>query len=91
MLTRITGIVVLFVILFLCVFWLQNAIDPFVLFHHSVYDHMCFTMIFGDWEKNPLQIEHIIIIWSCIRIRVRFRASKTGLSTRSFLQCADAL
>ena len=27
----------------LLVFWLQVAIEPFALFHHSVFDYMCFT------------------------------------------------
>ena len=28
------------------VFWLQITIAPFALFHHSVYDNMCFTAMF---------------------------------------------
>ena len=28
------------------VFWLQIAIEPFALFHHSVFDYMCFTVMF---------------------------------------------
>ena len=29
----------------------QIAIEPFALFHHSVFDHMCFTVIFQDEVK----------------------------------------
>ena len=28
------------------VFWLQIFIGPFALFHHSVFDYMCFSMMF---------------------------------------------
>ena len=28
------------------VFWLQIAIEPLALFHHSVFDYMCFSVMF---------------------------------------------
>ena len=36
------------------VFLLQIAIKPFTLFHHSVCDYKCFTVMFMRWDRGPL-------------------------------------
>ena len=36
---------------FLCL--RQIAIEPFAVFHHSVLDYMCFTVIFTDEVNDP--------------------------------------
>ena len=33
--------------------WIQIAIDPFALFHHSV-NIICFTVMFHSWDRVPL-------------------------------------
>ena len=35
-------------------FWLQIAIETFVLFHHSVFDYMCITVMFQRLGRGPL-------------------------------------
>ena len=44
----------LFIYMFLFVFWLQIAIEPFVMFHHCVYDYMCLNVMFYRWGRGPL-------------------------------------
>ena len=35
------------------VIWLQVVMEPFVLFHHSVFYYMCFILMFHRWGKGP--------------------------------------
>ena len=58
--------VVLFVIF---LFSLQIAIEPFALFHHSVFDYMCFTVMFKRWGWETLSGPNMYVVWSCIRIK----------------------
>ena len=64
------------------VFWLQIAIEPFALFHHSVFDYMCFT----DETEDPYAEQTYIYNLVLVRIKGEVsRASKTGL--RSGVEC----
>ena len=35
-------------------FWLQIAIQPFALFHHSVCDYVCFNVMFHCCDRGLL-------------------------------------
>ena len=45
--------------------WFQIATESFALFHHSVFNYMCFTMMFHMWGRRYLQ--HIQAYLFCIR------------------------
>ena len=51
--------------------WLQISTEQlFTLFHHSCFDYICFTVMFHICvTKIPVRIEHILVIWSYIRIK----------------------
>ena len=47
------------------VLWLPVALETFALLHQSVFDYMCFTV------NTPIRTEHILVIWSYIRIKAK--------------------
>ena len=73
-------------------FWLEIAIVTVALFHHSVCDHLCFTVMFHcdvsqmRW-RIPKRTEHIFIIWSGNRVKSTVsREQKKTFKTQPILQ-----
>ena len=73
-------IVVLFVV-FLHSGFRSLAIEPFALFRHSDFDYMCFTVMFYRRGRGPLCERAYVGNLQFSELRVRFRASKTGLTS----------
>ena len=55
----------------------RSPLSP--LFHHSVFDYMCITVM---RQRTHTRTEHLFVIWSCIRFKGGVPVNKTGLSPR---------